>query len=256
VRLSEDDPRVPQHPDVVLLQRGLYPPSALGTSTRESVSIGVEQVRRMVLSRVGFAPHEARSLVFIIRDADELSQQAANALLKTLEEPAARTHFVLLTSRPHRLLDTIRSRTLAVRFGRLPEQVVASILERQGKPREHARVAEGSASEALALSDEDIAKSRAEFVSAAVEATASPHLDAAVLFAGTRPDERDALRDNLLHLSRHFSLEARDAAAANPATAERAARRHRVVLEAMDAVERNAQPALTLEAMIVRLRAV
>ena len=119
VRIAEEDPHVPQHPDVVLLGRGLYPPAALGTATRETTGIGVEQVRRLVLSRVGFSPHEGRALVFIVRDADDFTAQAGNALLKTLEEPSARTHFVLLTSRANRLLDTIRSRTLPVRFARL-----------------------------------------------------------------------------------------------------------------------------------------
>jgi len=256
VRLSEEDPRVPQHPDVVLLERGLYPASALGTSSRETTAIGVEQIRRMVLSRVGFPPHEARSLVFIIRDAHELSQQAGNALLKTLEEPAAPVHFVLLTSRPNRLLDTIRSRTLAVRFGRLSDDLVARILERHGKSPEHARLAEGSAHSALLLADEDVAKARAEFVKGAVEATRAPELDAAIAFAGARPDERDELLGNLLHLSRHFTLEARDAVVADPVVAEAASQRYRIVLEAVDAIERNAQPALALESMITRLRAV
>ena len=160
VRIAEEDPRVPQHPDVVLLGRGLYPASALGTASRETVAIGVEQVRRVVLSRVGFTPHEARSLVFIIRDAHELTPQAANALLKTLEEPASHVHFVLLTSQPNRLLDTIRSRTLAVRFGPLPDAVVEAILERHGKPKELARLAGGSAAAALVLADEDVARRR------------------------------------------------------------------------------------------------
>jgi DNA polymerase-3 subunit delta' len=255
VRLAEEDPKVPQHPDVVLLERGLYPASALGTSTRETAAIGVEQVRRLVLSRVGFAPHEGRSLVFIVRDAEELSQQAANALLKTLEEPPSYVHFILLTSRPNRLLDTIRSRTLAVRFGPLPEEIVADVLERQGKDRTLSRHAAGSASVALELADEDVSRNRADFVRAAVDAIAAPELDAAIVFAGARPDDKDELRRNLLHLSAHFALEARDHVTAAPSRAHRAARRYSTVLRAIEAVDRNGQPALALEAMVARLRA-
>src|SRR5205085_102595 len=96
VRFAEEEPCVPQHPDVVLLERGLYPPAVLGATTRETAAIGVEQVRRLVLARVGFSPHEGRALVFIVRAAHELSLPAANALLKTLEEPPQRVHFVLL----------------------------------------------------------------------------------------------------------------------------------------------------------------
>ena len=209
----------------------------------------------MVLSRSGYAPHEARSLVFIVRSAHELSQQAANALLKTLEEPAAHVHFVLLTHQPNRLLDTIRSRTLAVRFGPLPEEVVASILASHGKPRELARLAGGSARAALSLADEDVAKARADFVESALDAARAPALDAALAFAGARPDDRDELRENLLQLSRRFALEARDTIATEPDVAELAARRYTAVLETMTSLERNAQPALALETLMIRLRA-
>jgi DNA polymerase-3 subunit delta' len=255
VRLAEEDPCVPQHPDVVLLQRGLYPASVLGTTSRETAAIGVEQVRRLVLARVGFPPHEGRAMVFIVRDAHELTQQAANALLKTLEEPARQVHFVLLTSHTNRLLDTIRSRTLAVRFGPLPDEVVENILRERQQPTAHARLAGGSAAVALALSDDDAARARSEFVRAAVDAIAAPGLDAAVAFAGARPNERDDLKQNLLHLSHHFALEARDGAATDPARAETAARRYAVILDAVGSVERNGQPALQLESMVARLRA-
>jgi DNA polymerase-3 subunit delta' len=256
VRIADDDPRVPVHPDVVVVGRGVYPPSALGTQTRETVAIGVEQVRRVVLSRIGFPPHEGRALVFIVRAAHELSQQAANALLKTLEEPPDRIYFVLLTSQTNRLLDTIRSRTLAVRFGPLPDDVVEGILERHGKPRSVSRIAGGSASVALALADEERAHTRDEFVRGATDAISAPNVEAALVFAGSRPDDRDALLEQLRYLAQHFALEARDAVSAQPLVAERLARRHEATINAIDAVERNAQPALALESMVVRLRAI
>ena len=256
LRISEQDPHVPLHPDVVLVERGLYPPSALGTQSRETAAIGVEQIRRVILARTGFSSHEGRALVFILREAHELTQQAANALLKTLEEPPPRVHFVLLTSRPNRLLDTIRSRTLAVRFGPLPEQVVAGILGARGLPADLARHAGGSASAALALADEDAARARAEFVQAAMTAVDAPDLDAAIAFSGGRPEDRDALRRSLLHLCQHLALEARDHVGSDPARSERSARRHGAVLSALDALERNAQPALALERLVVELRAI
>jgi DNA polymerase-3 subunit delta' len=254
VRFAEGDPAVPQHPDVVLLGRGLYPPAALGTATRETAGIGVEQIRRLVLTRIGFPPHEGRALVFIVRDAEELTQQAANALLKTLEEPPQRTHFVLLTSRPNRLLDTIRSRTLPVRFGPLPEALIAQILSEHGKSTDHAQAAEGSADAALALADEEGARARADFVRGALEAAASPTLDGAVVFAQSRPNERGDLRQNLLALSQYLAHEARTLLGNDDRHATVAARRHALVAEALDALERNAQPALALEAMIARFR--
>jgi DNA polymerase-3 subunit delta' len=223
--------------------------------SRETSAIGVEQVRRLVLARVGYSPHEGRALVFIVRSAHELSLPAANALLKTLEEPPARVHFVLLTGQPNRLLDTIRSRTLAVRFGPLGEDVLRTILEQHGLPGALARLATGSASVALGLSDEDASRARADFVRGAIDAVNAGDLEGAVLFAATRPDERDHLRENLLHLSQHLALDARDNVSSDLARAGMSARRYVSVLEAVEALERNAQPALLLESMIVRMRA-
>jgi DNA polymerase III subunit delta' len=79
-----------------------------------------------VLARASFGPHEGRAKVFIVRNADELSTAAANALLKTLEEPLRRTYFVLITARSAAMLPTVRSRTLTVRFRALAPSVQAA----------------------------------------------------------------------------------------------------------------------------------
>jgi DNA polymerase-3 subunit delta' len=252
VTLSEEEPRVPLHPDVVLLQRGLYPASLIGSA--ESTGIGVEQVRRLVLARGGFSPHEGRALVFIVRDADELTVQAANALLKTLEEPPPRTYFVLLTERPNRLLDTIRSRTLAVRFGTLADDVVARIVREHGGDGSIAPLALGSAARALELSDPDSLRARAEFTQAAREAISARDLGSGLSLSDARASERDGLFAQLAHLSHHFASECRELVARDPAAAELLARRHAVVLQAMNEVERNVQPALAIDAMLYRLR--
>src|SRR5450432_4178978 len=147
LRLAENDPQVPAHPDVVLLQRGLYRGRI---SANEATGISIEQVRRIVLERAGYRPHEGRALVFIVREAEELTVSAANALLKTLEEPGPSTYFVLLTSRPNRLLDTIRSRTLPVRFSPLSDELVARILRAKGVNSDSAALAQGSFALALA----------------------------------------------------------------------------------------------------------
>jgi DNA polymerase-3 subunit delta' len=105
-----------RHPDIVFLERGLYEPSQIGRKTPETQDISVDQVRTLVLARAAFGPHEGRAKVFIIRRAEELSIAAANALLKTLEEPLPRTHFILLTAQRAELLSTVQSRALPVRF--------------------------------------------------------------------------------------------------------------------------------------------
>jgi DNA polymerase-3 subunit delta' len=78
--------------------------------------IPIETIRNQVVSRVGLPPHEARVRVFVIDEATAMVPASANALLKTLEEPPARTMFVLSTRAPDQLLPTIRSRCQRVVF--------------------------------------------------------------------------------------------------------------------------------------------
>ena len=250
LRLSEEEPRVPAHPDVILLQRGLYRGRI---SANEATGISIEQVRRIVLERIGYRPHEGRARIFIVRDADEFTVSAANALLKTLEEPGQNTYFVLLTSRPNRLLDTIRSRTLPVRFSPLSDQLVARILQDKGLDPKAALVAQGSVALALDLASEDALKEREDFVAAAQAAIGARDLAPAIKFAEAKR-ERDALRSLLAYFAQSLAIAGRSQVAERVAEAERSALRHRVVLSAMQDVERNVSPALALEAMISRLR--
>ncbi|MEP7052568.1 MAG: DNA polymerase III subunit [Pseudomonadota bacterium] len=250
VRLQEEEPHVPAHPDVVLLQRGLYRGRI---SANEATGISIEQVRRMVLERAGYRPHEGKALVFIVRDADELTVSAANALLKTLEEPGRDTYFILLTSRPNRLLDTIRSRTMPVRFSPLSDALVAQILASKGLATDVAVVAQGSVALALELASEDAIKEREEFVAAARFAIQARDLAPGIKFAEAKR-ERDSLRGLLSYFAQSMALAGREQVVTNAAEAERSADRHRIVLSAMQAVERNVSPALALEAMIYRLR--
>lgn len=254
VTLAEDEPRVPLHPDVVLVERRLYPQSILGAS--EAVSISVEQIRRVVLARTGYPPHEGRALVFIVRAAEELSAPAANALLKTLEEPGPRTHFILLSSRPNRLLDTVRSRTLAVRFRALSDEIIATLLERAGKPVDGAHLAQGSAGLAFRLADPDRISERDAFVNATLAAVHAPDLAGALELVQEHASERHELYEQLGFVAQAFAEIGRTQIAGSPVEAERAAKRHEVVLRALEDIEANLQPALVLDALVSRLRAV
>ncbi len=104
------------HPDVVALER-----------QGASQSVPIEAIRKQVIPVLGLAPHEARARFFLFDEATALLDPAANALLKTLEEPPARTHFVLCTSSINELLPTIRSRCQRVIFQPLPAEVRAEL---------------------------------------------------------------------------------------------------------------------------------
>ncbi|MCK5784999.1 MAG: hypothetical protein KAH54_00425 [Candidatus Sabulitectum sp.] len=100
--------------------------------------ISIDQMREMGhrLSRKSFEGH---GYVEIIYDAHRLRREAANAILKTLEEPPDGALIVLVTSRVSGMLPTVRSRAHTVRFGRLTNSVIEELLmERKGISRETA----------------------------------------------------------------------------------------------------------------------
>lgn len=248
---SEGDPRLPAHPDLLIVERGLYR-SVLGGT--EASGISIEQIRKIVLSRVGFSPHEGRAVVCLVRGADELTVSAANALLKTLEEPPSRTFFVLITSRPSRLLDTIRSRTLPVRFGALPEATVAQLLAERGLDPKLAPLAQGSMEQALGLADVEAFAEREAFAEAVLAGLSAPDLAAALAFAEKQKLERPELIGLLAHLAQVLALRAREIVGVAPETASKLAARYEHVLNAVADLERNVGPQLALEALVARLR--
>ncbi len=258
VTMSTSPPHVPLHPDVTLIERGLYPPEVLRRQRPELSEVSVDQIRRLVLEHASFPPHEGRARVYIVRRTHELSTSAANALLKTLEEPIAATYFVLLTDRANHLLPTIRSRTLPVRFGPLPEPVLHTILASKGVAAETARgaieLAGGSADLALELADPKEADDRALFVEAVLAAMRAPDRAAVIALAEARARDKATLGTGLAALASHFARDSRDAAANDRAQSSASAHRYRVVTKAQRDLDRHGSAALVLEAMVERLR--
>ena len=84
---------------------------------------GVDDIRDL-REEVNFPPVQGRTKVYIIDEAHMLTGQAANAFLKTLEEPPANTVFILATTEPGKLPATILSRCIRLDFKRVPEKVI------------------------------------------------------------------------------------------------------------------------------------
>ena len=106
-----------------------------------------------------FRPFEAGARVFIIDDADKMNDAASNALLKTLEEPAATSYIFLITSRADSLLPTIRSRCQMLRFEPVSTAEIERFLERSNKflPEDVpliSRIADGSIGRAMSTDAE------------------------------------------------------------------------------------------------------
>jgi len=103
-------------PSCQRIDRRIHPDVHFAEVGGERKLISVEQIRDMV-SGAAMRPFEARGKVFIIDPADALSVSGSSSLLKTLEEPARDTTFILLTRAPDLLLPTIKSRAQHVYIG-------------------------------------------------------------------------------------------------------------------------------------------
>lgn len=128
------------HPDVIRV--------------RPQKSIGVEEIRQ-VISAVQIRPYEAGRHVVIVEQAEKMTAQAQNALLKTLETPPEDVVFFLLSAAPQGLLTTVISRCRLVRFSAIEEEEAVRALTRQGVGAERARLlarlSQGSVGRALEM---------------------------------------------------------------------------------------------------------
>jgi DNA polymerase III subunit delta' len=94
----------------------------------------VEEVREKVIRAASYRPFEGEKRVFVIESAEAMRDESQNALLKTLEEPPAFAHLILLTSEPLMLLETIASRCQPIDFAPLPVEAVEAALAGGGSP--------------------------------------------------------------------------------------------------------------------------
>lgn len=127
---------------------------------------GVDDIRR-VIEEIQYTPAKGRYKVYIIDEAHMLSGSAANAFLKTLEEPPEYVIFILATTEPHKLPVTILSRCQRYDFKRISVDTIAqnlsALLESEGVASEEkavkyiARAADGSMRDAISLLDKCIA---------------------------------------------------------------------------------------------------
>ncbi|MCL1840812.1 MAG: DNA polymerase III subunit delta' [Propionibacteriaceae bacterium] len=143
------------HPDVTLVRT-------------EQLSIGVDQVRELAL-KSALRPARRRWQVIVIEDADRVTDKGANALLKSLEEPPARTVWVLCAPSADDVIMTIRSRTREVRLVTPSDDAVAELLVRRdgvdlATARRAARAAQGHIGRARALATDAQAWQRREAI--------------------------------------------------------------------------------------------
>ncbi|HVA38589.1 MAG TPA: hypothetical protein VNJ51_13360 [Candidatus Dormibacteraeota bacterium] len=135
-----------------------------------------EMTARDLVHQMSLRSYAGGWRVVVLGDVEFATHEAANALLKFLEEPPAQVLVILTTDAPERLLQTIRSRLVEVRFGAVPAPEVEAFLLRRGiepkRARTAAALAQGDLGRALAIVEggelADLRRDAAEWVDAAI----------------------------------------------------------------------------------------
>jgi DNA polymerase-3 subunit delta' len=115
----------------------------------------VDDVRERVIRAAAYRPFEGGKRVFVVEAAEAMRDESQNALLKTLEEPPAYAHLILLSSAPEELLETVASRCAPVDFAPLPAEVLEAELAGEGIADSPAELA---AAARLAVGDREHAR--------------------------------------------------------------------------------------------------
>jgi DNA polymerase-3 subunit delta' len=252
------------------IEAGLHPD--VPTFAPDGAQILIEQTKAIV-ALAQSRPHEAAVRVIVIDQADAMNASAANALLKTLEEPAARNHVVLCTSAPERLLGTIRSRVQRIRFRALPAETLLQIAFARGIERPRAELAvalaDGSVARMLAAVTEDDGVTWNAVGMLRDAATASgigPILDAAAALGGDKEAKQELprvvgllgklYRDALVTAAGapELALFAERAGALAPLGSARLGQALNAIVETDAALAANVNPTLALEHLLIQLR--
>jgi DNA polymerase-3 subunit delta' len=246
VAAMDGDVLQPLHPDLKLVEP-------------DGAFVKIDQIRALQ-RELSLAANEGGWRVGIVLGAEHLRTEAANCLLKTLEEPPRDTTVLLVTTVAQRLPATVRSRTTRLRFSPAPEREVASALVGAGLDQDDARMVAalslGSLDAAVAWAEanvEEAREMRGRIASVADESYAGL-LDFAEGFRGPRGRERLDLFLDVHHVHARERME--DALRqGDPARAalwiERADAAERARLET---IRRNLNPQLVVEGLLLDLR--
>ncbi len=90
------------HPDILVVDRGI------------EQTLSVKTIREQVVSTMDIKPYSSKYKIYIIKEAEKMSEEAESALLKTIEEPPEYGIIIIITTQPEKLLPTIRSRCITI----------------------------------------------------------------------------------------------------------------------------------------------
>lgn len=221
-------------------------------------SIKIRQIRDLRARLADMAVYGGYTVV-IIDAAETMTLEAANAFLKTVEEPVGPTCFILVTSQAERLPETIRSRAQLVRFHSLSEAALCQLLgpaAERPDGRLAASLAEGSIARAQALLADETRRQtlldRRQALEALLAELPTRHDGALLRFADAFTGDRDAVREEVLLIRRLTQARLRDALAGGTDLALPLAILHDTT-RALARLERNTEPAFILGALLIEM---
>ena len=155
-------------PSCKRVDQGMHPEVHWLGLDKEASSIKIEAIHQLI-HWAGYKTTGAAKKIFVLVDAERMTDDAANALLKTLEEPPAGTHIFLLAENPARLWETIVSRCFHIKMRPVPvESLTRALRERLSCAEEEARVlaksSQGRFGRALELAGENFREMRRRFL--------------------------------------------------------------------------------------------
>jgi DNA polymerase-3 subunit delta' len=163
----------------------------------------VDEIRELI-DEIHLKPYEGDYKVIIIKDTQNMTPQAQNAFLKTLEEPDEGSFIIMLTSSLETILETIQSRCQIIRLGRIPEDEVRKYLMDNGIEPERAELAaalsDGIIGNALRMIDEGYMQLRRETVETACSIIKGNALDAFTIYEWFSKNKSsiDDILDNMI----------------------------------------------------------
>lgn len=186
----------------IYLQQKMHPDLLVIEKPADKTMILIEQITRELEPWLAIKPYRADRRIVIIRDAHLLGAPAANALLKTLEEPPA-YGIIILVADENTLPETILSRCQELRFSPLNEAAISSYLIKEGADHEiahrHARLSQGSLQMAAALSQTEEEQDLWRLASEIIRGLASGH-EVEVFLAAEKMATNPAIISSMLEI--------------------------------------------------------
>ncbi len=234
------------------IENGTHPDVELISPREGGLTISIDQIRKLQ-RRVSYKPLEGNWKVYIIDDAASATEEAANCLLKTLEEPPPQVILILITKNIYRLLSTVRSRCQLILFRQIPRNLIEKILRDQYQvPPDEARSLAWLSSGSIGQAVYYLERKTPEFeerLREIFERGGSLLEDYGSLFQFSAEISRD--RESALELLNFLLGDLGRKFVENPSILKQ--KKIEIVMETLDLINRNVNVNLAIDGMLLKL---